>query len=75
MVFALLLCRSFARGSDALRLFQALAVQLRVGSACSRTVGNEKLQMTVSEPHFERLMQAFFWSKRAKSIDDDKPAL
>ena len=51
------------RRSDALRLFQALAVRLREGSAFSRTVGNEKLQRTVSECNVELLMLRFFGPK------------
>ena len=42
MVFALLLCRSFAQAlSDALRLFQASACVSAEGGACSGTTGNE----------------------------------
>ena len=42
IVFALLLCRSFAQAlSDALRLFQASACVSAEGGACSGTTGNE----------------------------------
>ena len=43
-------------------------MRLRGGSAFSRTVGNEKLQRTVSECNVERVVLRFFWSKRQSRL-------